>query len=168
MGTVSYISDEETYLPFQEADVQEFLSKLCASALLYLQRIYHNQPQKVCPLHGKDNVLKGTEGNTWQSTDFLQRLQQYFSIKHVFIWVCVNRHTCENSWWLTAVFFCHIVTDVTSCVTWCKQAFDIEWSKLGKNDTGEQTSGILGLYSDCKTDSLMDLLWRCWNEKLSL
>lgn len=57
----------------------------------------------------------------------------------------VVRHTCENSWWLSAVFFCHIVADVTSRVTWCKQAFDIEWSKLAKNDTSEQTSAIWGL-----------------------
>lgn len=49
------------------------------------------------------------------------------------------RHTGENSWRLSAVFFGHIVADVTSCVTGCKQAFDVERSKLGKNDTNENT-----------------------------
>lgn len=45
-----------------------------------------------------------------------------------FVSHCVNviRHTCENSGWLSAVFFRHVVADVTSCVTRCKQAFDVE------------------------------------------
>lgn len=40
------------------------------------------------------------------------------------------RRTGENSRWLAAVVLCHIIADVTSCVTRRKQAFNIECSKL--------------------------------------
>lgn len=35
------------------------------------------------------------------------------------------RRTSENSWWLAAVVLCHIIADMTSCVTRRKQAFNI-------------------------------------------
>lgn len=58
------------------------------------------------------------------------------------------KHTSENSWHLTAVFFCHVIADVASCVTWRKQAFDIERSKLGKKEMSEQASDVFGLRVD--------------------
>lgn len=155
---------EYIYLLFQEAGVQEFLSRLCTSALLYPRRIYHNQPQTACRLHGGGNsilrALKVTHMTEyWLVTEAASiKLDRFKFLSETSltpvspgIYLCSSsdlnmiRHTCENSWRLSAVFFCHIIADVPSCVTRCKQAFDVEWSKLGKNDTSEQTSIIYGL-----------------------
>lgn len=53
------------------------------------------------------------------------------------------RHTGENSWWLTAVVLCHIIADVTSCVTRRKQTFNVECSKLQERHRSEMLgSGV--------------------------
>lgn len=40
------------------------------------------------------------------------------------------QHTCENSRWLRAAFFRHVVTDVTGCVTRREQALHVQRAEL--------------------------------------
>lgn len=42
----------------------------------------------------------------------------------------LSNHTCKDSWWFSAVFFGHVVTNVTSRVTRSRKAFNMEWANL--------------------------------------
>lgn len=76
--------------------------------------------------------------------------------------------TGEDSRWLPTVIFCHIIADVTSCVTRCKEAFNIERPNL-RIDTDERTLDIMGSVVDYIEDEWVCvwggvLLWRRENE----
>lgn len=68
----------------------------------------------------------------------------------------VIRRTGEDSRWLPTVIFCHIIADVTSCVTRCKEAFNIERPKL-RIDTDERTLDIMGLVVDYREDGCVSV-----------
>lgn len=145
-----------TYLLFQEAGVPKFQSRLCTSAQLCLQRIYHIQPQTACPLHGKRTCPKGHDPQiTCDSAltgckSCISGTRWFFSGTSGMQMSAssgVIRRTGEDSRRLPTVIFCHIIADVTSCVTRCKEAFNIERPKL-RIDTDERTLDIVGSVVD--------------------
>lgn len=114
------------YLPFQEAGVPGFLSKLCTSAQPCLRRISRIQQQTGCLLHRNRTRPKGHDPQITCN----RVLTAPMVMDALSTFAGVIRRTCENSRWLAAFVFCNIIADVTGRVTRREQAFNIERSKL--------------------------------------